>query len=231
MVALVEFFLNNFFLIVGIGFIVYIYKQYQVLKKETEEIEALFTKSLDKYLEGKINEAKKLADEVAEEYKNVELINSDLERLRTMIDKGIDGSINDKVETSNIINKFKINKKIDIEKYPNLLKLKEIGTFSEEDMGSVDNGIAITRHEYNTRAFQYNEKANGFPIQYFVKLLKLNSQFIIFDQPRSKRYEELYEVFEEDEPDIDSLSTLNREGEEEESLNELIFKVEKNNKD
>lgn len=226
MVALVEFLLDNFLLIALIALIVYIYKQYDVLKKETETIQAMFTKTLDAYLETKINEAKKIADELSVEYGHVDAINTELDRLKFMIEKGISGSINDKVETSNTLNKFKLSKKIDIEKYSNLIKLKEIGTFSEEDMESVDNGIAITRKEYNTKAFQYNEKANSFPIQYFVKLLRLNSQFIIFDQPRSKRYEELYEVFEEDEPEIDSLSTLNRE-EDEANLNELIYKVEK----
>lgn len=226
MVALVEFFLNNFLLVVIVILIVYLYKQYTVLKKETEDIQAIFTTTLDKYLEQKIAEAKIVADEISAEYGHVDEINMELERLNFMIEKGIAGTINDKVETSNTINKFKLSKKIDLEKYPNLLKLKEIGTFTEEDMTSIDNGIAIARKEYNTKAFQYNEKANGFPIQYFVKLLRLNAQFIIFDQPRSNRYEELYEVFEEDEPEIDSLSTLNRESNEE-NLNELIYKVEK----
>ena len=90
-------------------------------------------------------------------------------------------------------------------------------------MESLDNGIAIARKEYNTQAFRYNEKANGFPMQYLTKLLKLNSQFLIFDKPRAKKYSELYEVFEEEEPEIDSLTSLNRDTEED-NLNNLMYK-------
>lgn len=226
MIQIVGFFLDNFLLIGFIVFCIYIYKLYIELKKQTEDINALFSKTLDKYLETKIQEAKLIIDNILNEYGHVEAIKAEINRLSLMIEKGTNGTINDKVDTSNAINKFKLSKKIDLEKYPKLTELKKIGTFKEEDLESLDNGIAIARREFNSKVFKYNEIANGFPMQYLTKYLKLNSQFIIFEQSKSKKYEEIYEVFEENEPEIDSLSVLNRTSNEE-NLNDLIFNKHK----
>ena len=123
-----------------------------------------------------------------------------------------------------------MSKKIDFEKFPYLLELEKLGTFTEDDLTSVDNGVAIARREYNAQAFRYNEKASSFFMQYLTKLLKLNQQYIIFDAPVSSFYEDNYEVFEEEEPEINSLSTLNRQDSEEEvSLNDLLYDYKSSN--
>ena len=223
MTEIVTFFLDNFIVIAIIASGYYIYKQYTNLKSQTEGIKYIFDKTLNNYLDQKIKEALEIINKIANEYGHVDLINAEINRLKLMIDKGVEGTINEKVEASNFINKFKLNKNIELDRYPLLAELKNIGTFTEEDMESLDNGIAIARKEYNTQAFRYNEKANGFPMQYLTKLLKLNSQFLIFDKPRAKKYSELYEVFEEEEPEIDSLTSLNRDTEED-NLNKLMYK-------
>lgn len=223
MTEIVTFFLDNFIVIAIIASGYYIYKQYTNLKSQTESIKYIFDKTLNNYLDQKIKEALEIINKIANEYGHVDLINAEINRLKLMIDKGVEGTINEKVEASNFINKFKLNKNIELDRYPLLAELKNIGTFTEEDMESLDNGIAIARKEYNTQAFRYNEKANGFPMQYLTKLLKLNSQFLIFDKPRAKKYSELYEVFEEEEPEIDSLTSLNRDTEED-NLNKLMYK-------
>ena len=148
----------------------------------------------------------------------------EINRLLLLIEKGVTGNINDKVETSNAINKFKLSKKIDLKKYPFLKELEDLGTFNEEDMNSKENGIAIARKEYNTQAFRYNEKASSFLMQYLTKSLKLNQQYLIFDAPKASKYEENYEVFEEEEPEINSLSSLNIPMNQDEELNKLIYK-------
>ena len=91
-------------------------------------------------------------------------------------------------------------------------------------MNSKENGIAIARKEYNTQAFRYNEKASSFLMQYLTKSLKLNQQYLIFDAPKASKYEENYEVFEEEEPEINSLSSLNIPMNQDEELNKLIYK-------
>ncbi len=208
--AIFDFIFNNILLVVIILLAYYLYRQYKDLKAKDETIRTVFNKTLDKYLEKKFNEAKSIANDVFKEYGHVELIKQEVERINYTIEKSVDGTINDKVEASNLLNKFKLNKQIDIERYPNVKELEKIGTFTDEDMGSIDNGVAIARKEYNARAFRYNEKANDFPMQYLTKLLKLPSTFTIFDAPKTINYEEKYEVFEEKEPEINSLDTLNK---------------------
>ncbi len=210
MKGLFEFIFNNAILAIIIGILYYIYRQYKSLKERDSEIKLEFNKVLNVYLDKKIKEAKDIITDIEKEYGNVDLIKQELERLEYTIEKGVDGTINDKVETSNLINKYKVNKKIDREKYPNLVILEEFGTFTEEEMASIDNGLAISRKQYNTLAFRYNEKANEFPIEYLKKYFKLPNQYSIFDAPKTSHYEEDYEVFEEVEPEINSLSVLNR---------------------
>ncbi len=207
---LFNFIFNNSILVLILGALYFIYRQYKGLKDIDREIKTEFNKILNRYLDGKIIEAGKIAAETEKEYGHVDLIQQEIERLKYSIEKGINGTINDKVETSNLLNKFKLNKKIDREKYPNLDALENLGTFTEEEMASVDNGLAITRKQYNTLAFKYNEKGNEFPIEYLKKFFKLVNQYSIFDAPKTSHYEEEFEVFEEKEPEINSLSSLNR---------------------
>lgn len=196
-------------LIVGFFLAVYlIYKQYNDLKNRTSSILDLFNKTLLKYLEDKFNQARLLAEELKKEYGHVDKLNTEIERLLYIIDKSNEKTINNYVETSNALNKFKIDKKIDAEKYPRMLELNKIKLFTDEEMESLDNGLAIARKEYNTEAFRYNEKASSFPIQYLTKYLKLNTQYSIFDA-LTKKYSDIYEVFEEEEPEINFLSSLN----------------------
>lgn len=207
--GLMNFIFNNIilFLVIGVG--IFIYTQYKNLKTKRIAINSLFTQVLDEYLTKRINEAKDITTRILQEYNREDEVNTEISRLLTMIEKGIQGSANDKVETSNAINRFKLSKNINLDRYPMLAELNNIGTFTEEDMNSLDNGVAIARRDYNAEAFRYNEKASEFPIQYLVKLFGLREQYIIFDPPKSKMYEQTYEVFEEEEPEIHTLEAMN----------------------
>ncbi len=227
MQTIVNFVFNNIGFIIIIIAAWYIYVEQKSLKEKTAIINDLFTKTLNKYLETKINEAKEIANSILVEYGSNEQVAAEINRLNTIIEKGITGSINEKVETSNALNKFQVSKKINKEKFPRLAELENIGTFNEEDMESLDNGIAIARREYNAQVFRYNEKAGGVPLQYLVKIFKLSPNYIIFDAPKSSNYEINYEVFEEEEPEINSLKTLNRSVMDDISLNDLLTKKEK----
>lgn len=224
MTEIMNFIFNNILLFVFIGIGYYIFHEYKDLKSRTESINDLFVKTLNTYLEEKINIAHETTSRILNEYGKEDTVSTEINRLLLMIEKGVSGSINDKVATSNAINKFKLSKKIDLEKYPYLKELETLGTFTEEDMNSKENGVAIARKEYNTQAFRYNERASSFLMQYLTKFLKLTQQYTIFDAPKASGYEENYEVFEEEEPEINSLSTLNRPMSNEETLNKLIYK-------
>ena len=228
MYKLIDLLFGNIFIVVIFCLGFYLFKVYKDLKDKQNQIKEKFDKVLDKYLQTKLDEAQNIVKSVADEYKDVDIIKTEINRLLMTIEKGTKGQINEKVQTSNEINKFKLNKQIDTEKYPSLLKLNSIGTFIEEDMNSLDNGVALARSEYNALAFRYNEKASGFPIQYLTKFLGLNSNYIIFDPPKSKAYEEKYEVFEEKEPEINSISILNRQNKppKENIVNEQIKQQE-----
>lgn len=210
MYRIFELIFNNILLIIVILIGIYIYKVYKDLNDKKKKIQEKFDKVLDTYLSSKIEEAKETTNRITATYPREDEAKTEIDRLLMTINKGITGTINDKVETSNAINKFKLNKKIDLERYPELKELSKLGTFTEEDMDSIDNGVALARREYNALAFQYNEKAGGFPIQYIVKLLRLNSHYVIFDPPKSKAYEENYEVFEEETPELNSITSLNQ---------------------
>lgn len=199
---------DNILLILFILAIYLVYKQYKDLKTKTATMLDIFNKTLAKYLEDKFNKAKSLAEELKNEYGHVDKLNTEIDRLLYIIEKSNNKTINNYVETSNALNKFKIDKKIDSKKYPRMLELNEIKLFTDKEMESLDNGIAIARREYNAEAFRYNEKASSFPIQYLTKSLKLNSQYSIFDA-LANTYSDMYEVFEEEEPEINSLSSLN----------------------
>lgn len=204
-----HFIFDNIFLFLIIAAGIFIYVTYRNLKERTRIINALFTQVLDEYLTKKINEAKDITDKILKEYNREDTVSTEISRLLTMIEKGITGSVNDKVATSNAINKFQLSKNINLDYYPMLAELNNIGTFTEEDMDSLDNGVAIARRDYNAEAFRYNEKANEFPIQYLTKILGLKESYIIFDPPKSKIYEQTYEVFEEEEPEINTLESMN----------------------
>ncbi len=209
MTGLANFLFGNIFFIILLIILYYIYHEYKELKKQTNEIKEIFDKTLDSYLENKITEAKNIADRIMKDHEDSEVATTEIKRLLLQIEKYEQGTINDKVAASNSLNKFKLSKKIDLEKYPYLKELESLGTFTEKDLNSLENGLAISRREYNAKAFRYNERANGIPIQYLLKFLKLNNQFLIFDAPKQENYEDIYEVFEEQEPEIHSLSSLN----------------------
>ena len=209
MYAIMEFIFKNIILIVIIVLLIFIYKQYKELKSESIKIYDIFEKVLNNYLLSKIKEAEQITSQIEAKYKDNDEVKTELDRLLITMEKSVNGTINDKVECSNAINKYKPNKKIDIEKYPELEELTKVGTFTEEDMESLNNGIAIARRDYNAMAFKYNEKSSAFPIQYLTKILGLASYFVIFDAPKSQSYADKYEVFEEEEPVIDTISSLN----------------------
>lgn len=200
---------DYFFLFLGIGFVYYSYRQYTDLKERTAKIYDLFKKTLYPYLDKRYKEAKDLANSLKEEYGHVDKLNTEIDRLLLILEKSEEGTINELVEISNLINKFKIDKKIDSKKYPRMLELNDLTIFKEEEMESLDNGLAIARREYNTMAFRYNEKANSFPMNKLATSFKLNKQYKIFDALKTSNYDEIYEVFEEQEPEIHSLTVLN----------------------
>lgn len=222
-----NFFFRNIIWIILILFIVYVIRQYKKLKAETQKIISTFNNTLNPYLVKKITEAQNLANMIKEKYKDDDAIKAELDRLVIPIEKGVNGTINDKVTCSNAINKYKPNKNMDLEKYPELIQLDNLGTFTEAEMNSID-GLALARRDYNAMAFRYNEVSTSFPIQYLTKILKLTSFFIIFDATKtqyqtnnSELYEELTTTIATDNPiensyymneeaQLDSLSRMNR---------------------
>lgn len=234
-----NFIFNNIFLIIFLIVAYYVYTQYKDLKEKDETIKNIFEKTLNKYIDKTIEEIKNKAqflkekyislgleeeEEVAEEKKkekNLEenladqkkhVVENDLNRLLMILEKT--QTINEKVAACNAINKYQISNKTDFDEYPDMKELNEIGMFTDDIMNSLENGIAIARREYNANAFRYNEKASAFPMVHLTKYVRLPNRYDIFDAPKSSNYEENFEVFEEVEPEINSLASLNLTSEE-----------------
>lgn len=209
MYGLVSFILNNMPLIIVciIGYI--IYKTYKELKEYVTKINYNFEKTLRKYLDEKIKTAREETEQILNEYNREDECATEIQRLLAIIEKCETGTINEKVNASNAVNKFKVAKKI-VEKYPNLDKLNNMKTFTEEEIESKDNGLALARSEYNTLAYRYNEKSSGFVAQFLCKLFKFPIRYVIFDALESQKYEQNFEVFEEKEKvEVGSLDMLN----------------------
>lgn len=221
---------GNMFLIIIIGLVSYIVIQFKDLSTKSKEINIRFSKELKDYLNKKIKEAEETTDNILKEYGREDEISTEISRLLLTIEKSSSGDINDMVSSSNAINKFKLNKNVDLERYPSLKKLQNLGTFNEKDLESFDNGIALARKEYNAMAFRYNQKAGGFPLQYLTKLFGFKEHYIIFDSPKSENYEEEYEVFEEEEPEINLITSLNQQ-EKIEEKQEVVEEVKEENND
>lgn len=209
MYQIMEFFFNNIIFFIIIVLLILIGKEYSFLKRKAQNIQNQFTNALDPYLITKMNEAKNLTNHLLSIYNNSEEIKNELNRLLMITSKGSTGSINEKVEASNALNKYQFSKQIDLEKYPELKELSTLGTFIENDINSFNNGVKLARTTYNAEAFRYNEKASSFLMQYLTKLLGFNTNYVIFDQPKSAMYDLNFEVLQEPIEQNNSLSNLN----------------------
>jgi len=225
---LVSTILNNMPAIIFIAVCVVFYKSYKELKDYNTKIKYNFDKTLKGYLDNKIKTAREETDAILKEYGREDEVATEITRLLAVLEKCETGTINEKVSASNAVNKFKINKK-SVEKYPNLEKLNNMKTFTDEEINSLDNGLKIARQEYNTLAFRYNEKASGLIQQLIIKLIKFPHSYIIFDALESQKYAMNFEVFSEQEEEINKLDMLNL-GEKEE-INIEEFKNKANRKD
>ena len=201
---------GNFIPILIVIGILYIIAQLKKMSDYRKELQKRFDQVLTEYLNKKINNAKDIMNSILEEYGREDAVSTEINRLMIAIEKGASGDINDKVFTSNSINKFRLSKKVDLERYPSMSKLNDIGVFNESEMTSVDNGVALARKEYNTYAFRYNQIASGFPVQYIAKLFGFKSHYDIFGNPKSGSYHADYETLENDNEELHSLSSLNR---------------------
>ena len=202
---------GNFIPILIVIGIFYIASQLKKMSDYRKELQKRFDHVLTEYLNKKINYAKDIMNSILDEYGREDAVSTEINRLMIAIEKGASGDINDKVTTSNSINKFRLSKQVDLEKYPSMSKLNDIGVFNESEMTSVDNGVALARKEYNTFAFRYNQIASGFPIQYIAKLFGFKSHYVIFGNPKSVSYHADYETLDSGIEELHSLSSLNRE--------------------
>ena len=213
---------SNIIPILIVVFCLYIYSQFKKMGEYKKDIQKRFDQVLTEYLNKKINEAKEVTDSILNEYGREDAVSTEISRLLATIEKGQSGDINDKVNTSNAINKFRLSKDVDLERYPSLAKLKDLGTFNEVDMSSLDNGVALARKEYNTYAFRYNQIASGFPMMYLTKLFGYKSHYVIFGNPKSASYQANYETLESEVVIDESLSSLNLPKEKEETVKEVV---------
>lgn len=209
MYNIVEFILSNFiFILIGL-IALYIFITYKSLADKKSRMKRQFDKVLDTYLANKINLANNTANLILNEYGREDAVRTEIIRLQVIIKKGIEGSIADKVETANVLNKFKVNKEIDTNRYPHFKELENINPFYDIDIHSITDDVAIARRDYNNVAMEYNEQAGGTPTQYIVKLLGLETQFPVFDSIIQENYSDKYEAFEMVEPEINKITQLN----------------------
>ena len=200
---------KNFVPILIVLGILYTISQFKKMADIRKEIQKRFDQVLTEYLNKKIIEAKETTDSILKEYGREDEVSTEISRLLITIEKGESGDINDKVSASNALNKFRLKKDIDYERYPSLTKVAALGTFNEEDMNSLNNGVALARKEYNTYAFRYNQVASGFPVQYICKFIGFKSHYNIFGNPKAHVEVPEIEVKVEEEPETLSLNSLN----------------------
>lgn len=209
MYKIMEFLFINIIPLLILAFIIYVIYVYKQLNNIKDKMQRLFDNHLNNYLGNKIKLANDTSTKIINEYGREDAIRTEIIRLRVIIEKGINGTITDKVNTSNVINKYKVSKDIDTERYPYFKELENIKTFYDIELDSITDDIALARKDYNDLARQYNEQAGGSVMQYVIKLLKIESQFPVFEHIEQEKYSDRYEVFEMEEPEINKISTLN----------------------
>lgn len=209
MYKIMEFLFINIIPLLIVGFIIYVVYVYKQLNKIKEKMQRLFDKTLNNYLGSKIKLANDTSVKILNEYGREDAVRTEIIRLRVIIEKGINGTITDKVNTSNVINKFKVSKDIDKERYPYFSELENIKTFYDIELDSITDDIALARKDYNELARQYNELSGSSVMQYVVKLFNIENQFPVFENIVQEKYSDRYEVFEMEEPEINKISTLN----------------------
>lgn len=222
MYPIMEFLFTNIFLIILVGFGIYIYSSYKKLNEKKAYMTKQFDKYLNNYLNNKINLANQIANKILSEYGREDAVRTEIIRLQVIIKKGIDGTIADKVITCNVINKFKVSKEIDRQKYPYFNELEQIKTFHDIDINSITDDVSLARKAYNQTAMEYNELASGIPMQYFVKLLNIEAQFPVFENIVQENYNDKYEEFEMSEPEINKITSLNRVVRKEEVVEDVV---------
>lgn len=211
MYKIVEFLFSNIILVTIVTFFVYIYINYKQLQDKKSKMNYKFERFLNKYIGDKINKANDIANRILNEYGREDAVRTEIVRLQVMIKKGVDGTIADKVNTCNILNKFKVNKEIDVNKYTYFKELEDIKPFYDiEDLNSIKDDIAIARREYNALAIEYNEKVSSVIMQYAAKVLNIETQFPLFESIKGDTYTKDYEVFDEKEPELHTLTSLDR---------------------
>lgn len=221
MYPIMEFLFSNIIILLIVGFGIYIYVTYKKLNDKKQYMTKQFDKYLNNYLNAKINLANDIATKILNEYGREDAVRTEIVRLQVIIKKGIDGTIPDKVITSNVINKFKVSKEIDRTKYHYFNELEQIKTFHDIDINSITDDVALSRKAYNQTAMEYNELTSGFPMQYVVKLFNMEPQFPVFDNIVQEKYSDRYEEFEMSEPEINKITSLNRVIHKEEEKEEV----------
>jgi len=97
MYNIVEFLLNNFiFILIGL-IALYIFLTYKSLADKKTRMKRQFDKILDTYLGNKINLANNTANLILNEYGREDAVRTEIVRLQVIIQKGISGTIADKV--------------------------------------------------------------------------------------------------------------------------------------
>ena len=209
MYKIMEFLFINIIPLLIVGFIIYVIYIYKQLNNIKDKMQYLFDKHLNNYLGSKIKLANDTSTKIINEYGREDAIRTEIIRLRVIIEKGINGTIPDKVNTSNVINKYKVSKEIDTERYPYFKELANIKTFHDIELDSITDDIALARKDYNDLARKYNELAGGSVMQYIVKVLNTEPQFPVFEHIHQEKYSDKYEELEMEEPEINKISTLN----------------------
>ena len=210
MYKIMEFLFVNIVPLIILGFIIYVIYICNCLKSKKEQMQKIFDKHLKKYLSDKISLANNTSIKIINEYGREDAIRTEIIRLQVIIEKGVNGSIVDTVNTSNVINKYKVSKDIDLERYPYFKELANIKTFYDIELDSITDDIAIARREYNQIAREYNEQAGDSVMQYVVKLFNIEPQFPVFEHIEQEKYSDRYETFEMEEPEINTITALNR---------------------
>lgn len=210
--ALFSFIFDHILLVVIIIILIVIFSLSQKIISLKNSIDTIFLNNLDKYLEPKINEIKQMINTLKSLYVNDE-VSFELTRLELIISKGLQGSTNDKVTMINSLNNFTLNPKIDLNEYPEIAKLNTIEIFTKEEMDSLDNGVSISYKQYNDTIIKYNEQSGSSINQKIISLLGLPTNYIPLDPPKYERYNNEFEVFSEQEPELNNISSLNNKEE------------------
>lgn len=170
-------------IIIVVLFLIFTYNN---LNAKKQRVEKSFS-TIDIYLEKRFDEIGALLEQTLAAYEFEENVYTQVSALRSGIATAKSGSINDKVNVANNLNKMIAIPGLKSEAYPEIQAIQKMGMFTMEKTSSIEDDLAAARKQYNNNATSYNTKIASFPTNLVAGIFGFKTPFELFKVTEGKK--------------------------------------------